>query len=183
VSAIVEFAMDTAHTVNKAIYAGVFQRYPGLRLILAHGGGVLPTLGWRVAALVDLRGAEYAAITAEHVADVLRGVRYDTALAASPNSLRPILELTGHDHILFGTDYPAAPGPAIDRDIENLSRRPACCDALAMTRRSPRWRSPVVGHGMVGGRSGSLWGSSGPTSTLQSALIAARRQLSLRNVC
>jgi predicted TIM-barrel fold metal-dependent hydrolase len=120
VSAIVEFPMDTARTINNAIYSGVFQRYPDLRLILAHGGGVLPTLGWRIAALLDLRGADDAAITADHVAAVLRDLHYDTALAASPNSLHPILEVTDHDHILFGTDYPAAPGPAIDRNIENL---------------------------------------------------------------
>jgi predicted TIM-barrel fold metal-dependent hydrolase len=114
--------MDTARTINNAIYRGVFQRHPGLRLILAHGGGVLPTLGWRIAALLDLRGAEDAAITADHVADVLRGLHYDTALAASPNSLLPILEVTGHDQILFGTDFPAAPAPAIDRNVENLMR-------------------------------------------------------------
>jgi predicted TIM-barrel fold metal-dependent hydrolase len=35
--------------------------------------------------------------------------------------LKPILEVTGHDHVLFGTDYPAAPGPAIDRNIEQLA--------------------------------------------------------------
>jgi predicted TIM-barrel fold metal-dependent hydrolase len=81
---------------------------------------VLPTLGWRIAALVDLRGADDAAITADHIADVLRGMHYDTALAGSPNSLHPILQVTGYDHILFGTDFPAAPGPAIDGNIENL---------------------------------------------------------------
>jgi predicted TIM-barrel fold metal-dependent hydrolase len=148
VSAIVEFPMDTARTINNAIYSGVFQRHPGLRLILAHGGGVLPTLGWRIAALLDLRGAGDAAITADHIADVLRGLHYDTALAASPNSLLPILEVTGHDHILFGTDYPAAPGPAIDRNIENLMRfdgltndQRADIERTNATRLFPRLRS------------------------------------------
>lgn len=122
VSAIVEFPMDTARTINNAIYQGVFQRHPSLRLILAHGGGVLPTLGWRIAALLDLRGAEDADITADHIADVLRGLYYDTALAASPNSLLPILEVADGDHILFGTDFPPAPGPAIDRNIKHLMR-------------------------------------------------------------
>jgi predicted TIM-barrel fold metal-dependent hydrolase len=122
VSAIVEFPIDTARTINNAIYSGVFQRYSDLRLILAHGGGVLPTLGWRIAALLDLRAADDTEITTDHIADVLRCLHYDTALAASPNSLLPILEVTSHEQILFGTDYPAAPGPAIDRNIENLIR-------------------------------------------------------------
>jgi predicted TIM-barrel fold metal-dependent hydrolase len=122
VSAIVECPMESARTITNAIYQGVFQRYPGLRLIIPHGGDVLPTLGRRLAALVDLRGAEDTAITADHVADVLRDLYYDTALAASPNSMHPILAVTGHDHIMFGTDYPAAPGPAIDRNIDYLMR-------------------------------------------------------------
>jgi aminocarboxymuconate-semialdehyde decarboxylase len=89
---------------------------------------VLPTLGWRIAALLDLRGAEDADVTADHIADVLRGSHYDSALAASPNSLLPILEVSGHDHILFGTGYPAAPAPAIDRNIENLMRSDGLTD-------------------------------------------------------
>jgi predicted TIM-barrel fold metal-dependent hydrolase len=121
ISAIVEYPMDTARAVNNAIFTGVFQRHPGLRLILAHGGGVLPTLGARVADLLELgRRADDAAIGPQHVADVLRDLYYETALAGSPNSLLPALHVTGHDHLLFGTDFPAAPGPAIDHNIESL---------------------------------------------------------------
>jgi 6-methylsalicylate decarboxylase len=47
-SSVVEFPFDTARTITNALYTGVFQRHPRLRLILAHGGGALPTLGWRV---------------------------------------------------------------------------------------------------------------------------------------
>jgi hypothetical protein len=35
-------------------------------------------------------------------------LHYDSALAASPNSLLPILEVSGHDHIPFGTDMSIA---------------------------------------------------------------------------
>ncbi|MFJ9965013.1 amidohydrolase family protein [Streptomyces avermitilis] len=98
-TSIVEFPFDTARTVTNALYTGVFQRYPNLRLILAHCGGALPTLGWR--------------IDPAHVASVLRGLYYETALAGSRNSLLPTLEVTTPDHILFGTDWPAAPEPTV----------------------------------------------------------------------
>jgi 6-methylsalicylate decarboxylase len=56
-----------------------------------------------------------------HVAEVLRGLYYETALARSRNSLLPTLEVTSADHILFGTDWPAAPEPTVIRNIRNLT--------------------------------------------------------------
>ena len=44
-SSIVEFPFDTARTITNGLYTGLFQRIHGLKLILAHCGGVLPMLG------------------------------------------------------------------------------------------------------------------------------------------
>lgn len=121
-SSIVEFPFDTARTIANALYTGVFQRHPRLRLILAHCGGVLPTLGWRIGEHTVMgRGPDDADIDPAHVAHVLRGLYYETALAASRNSLLPTLEVTTADHILFGTDWPAAPEPTVEHNIANLT--------------------------------------------------------------
>jgi 6-methylsalicylate decarboxylase len=113
-SSVIEFPMDTARTVTDAIYRGVFRRHPGLRLILAHCGGALPALGWRIAEHAAMgRGPADADIGPDHVTGVLRGLYYETALAASPHSLGPALCVTDPRHLLFGTDFPAAPGFAI----------------------------------------------------------------------
>jgi predicted TIM-barrel fold metal-dependent hydrolase len=121
-SSIVEFPFDTARTITNAIYTGVFQRHPALRLILAHCGGALPTLGWRIGEHTVMgRGPDDADIDPAHVAEVLRGLYYDTALAGSRNSLLPTLEVTTADHILFGTDWPAAPEPTVEHNIANLT--------------------------------------------------------------
>lgn len=121
-SSIVEFPFDTARTVTNALYTGVFLRHPNLRLILAHCGGALPTLGWRIGEHTVMgRGPEDADIDPEHVARVLRGLYYETALAGSRNSLLPTLEVTSADHILFGTDWPAAPEPTVIHNIDNLT--------------------------------------------------------------
>ncbi|MFC8826027.1 amidohydrolase family protein [Streptomyces sp. NPDC057137] len=120
-SSVVEFPFDTARTITNALYTGVFQRHPGLRLILAHCGGALPTLGWRIDEHTVMgRGPDDADIDPAHVAEVLRGLYYDTALAGSRNSLLPTLEVTAPDHILFGTDWPAAPEATAVRNIDNL---------------------------------------------------------------
>src|SRR5882757_4142013 len=121
-SSVVEFPFDTARTITNALYTGVFQRHPGLRLILAHCGGALPMLGWRIGEHTVMgRGPQDAEIDPAHVAEVLRGLYYDTALAGSRNSLLPTLEVAGADHILFGTDWPAAPEPTVVRNIGNLT--------------------------------------------------------------
>ena len=129
-SSVVEFPFDTARTITNAIYTGVFQRHPGLTLILAHCGGALPTLGWRIAEHLSIaRGRLDAVISAAEVATVLHGFYYETALAGSPNSLLPTLEVTDADHLLFGTDWPAAPEPVVDHNITSLTSFPGLSPA------------------------------------------------------
>src|SRR5258707_1279696 len=121
-SSIVEFPFDTARNITNGLYTGFFQRHPGLRLILAHCGGALPTLGWRIGEHTVMgRGPDDADIDPTHVAEVLHGLYYETALAGSRNSLLPTLEVTTADHVLFGTDWPAAPEPIVVRNIANLT--------------------------------------------------------------
>jgi len=119
-SSVVEFPLDTTRNITNAIYQGVFRRHPGLRLILAHCGGALPTLGWRIAEHTEMgRGVDDADIGPPHVAEVLRALYYETALAAGPHSLLPALQVTSHRHVLFGTDFPAAREVTIARALAN----------------------------------------------------------------
>jgi len=121
-SSIVEFPFDTARNITNALYTGVFQRHPGLRLILAHCGGALPTLGWRIGEHTVMgRGPDDADIDPTHVAQVLRGLYYETALAGSRNSLLPPSRSPPRITFLFGTDWPAAPEPTVVRNIDNLT--------------------------------------------------------------
>ncbi|MER7681612.1 amidohydrolase family protein [Streptomyces sp. NPDC096934] len=122
VASIVEFPLDTARNIVNAIYRGVFRRYPELTIILAHAGGALPSLGWRIAEHSQVgRAPQDADVDGGHIAEVLRDLYYETALGASRNSLLPALEVTGADHVLFGTDWPAAPLSAVDHNIDNLT--------------------------------------------------------------
>ena len=121
-SSVVEFTFDTARNITNALYRGVFQRYPGLTLILAHCGGALPALGWRIAEHTTMGiGPDDTPIEPDHVAGVLRGLYYDTALAGSRHSLLPALTVTGPEHLLFGSDWPAAPEPAVAHTIDGLT--------------------------------------------------------------
>ncbi|MEU7365933.1 amidohydrolase family protein [Streptomyces hygroscopicus] len=121
-ASLVEFPFDTARDITNALYRGVFLRHPDLRLILSHLGGPLPALAWRIAACTAVcTGPDDAPITPQHVHEVLRGLYYDTALAGGPHSLLPTLQVTGVDHVLFGTDAAAAPEPLVADAISELT--------------------------------------------------------------
>ncbi len=112
---LLEFPFDTARSVVSLIFSGALKRRPNIRLILSHGGGALPALMSRIAMvaqtpLVSPRPANGAAEVLEEV----RRLYFDLALSATPMTLNNLLQVTSLSHILFGTDYPFAPQPAIE---------------------------------------------------------------------
>ncbi|HWD04171.1 MAG TPA: amidohydrolase family protein [Amycolatopsis sp.] len=47
-SPLLEVAFETARTIVDMLYAGIFRRFPNMRLIVAHCGGALPALSGRL---------------------------------------------------------------------------------------------------------------------------------------
>lgn len=126
---VFEFPVDTARTVTDAIYARVFQRYPNFRLVLAHAGGVLPSLAGRLASVGTLPWVpNTSGVTGADVTSQLAGLYYDTAIAATPHSLLPLLQTTTGDHVLFGSDYPPAGVATIEANLAALDATPALTD-------------------------------------------------------
>ena len=111
---LLEFPFDTARTIVSLIFSGALKRRPNLRLILAHGGGALPGLVSRIAMVAQ---APFVSPRPEQggaeVMEEVRRLYFDLALAATPANLAALLQITSTSHLLFGTDYPFAPPPAI----------------------------------------------------------------------
>lgn len=95
--------VETTVALSHLIFTGVLDRFPGLRLVAAHGGGYLPTyLGrsdhaWRVRE--DARGC------AEPPSAYLRRMWFD-ALVYTPDALRHLVGAVGADRVVLGTDHP-----------------------------------------------------------------------------
>jgi predicted TIM-barrel fold metal-dependent hydrolase len=121
---LIEYPMDTARTVVDAIWAGVMSRHPDLNLVLAHAGGVLPVLAPRILDLAPMEWVPDPAdgITYDEVREQLSRLYCDTAIASTGSAVKPLLEMTDRDHIVFGTDYPAAGPSVIDANLAALSR-------------------------------------------------------------
>jgi predicted TIM-barrel fold metal-dependent hydrolase len=121
---LIEFPMDTARTVVDLIWAGVMSRHPGVNLVLAHAGGVLPVLAPRILDLAPLDWVPDPAggITYDEVREQLSRLYGDTAIAGRDSALKPLLEMTSPSHVVFGTDYPPAGPSVIDANLAALSR-------------------------------------------------------------
>jgi predicted TIM-barrel fold metal-dependent hydrolase len=85
----------------RLVLAGVFDRFPGLQVILGHWGEVVLFCVERLAALDRVAGL------ARPFIDYVRGNLYVTASGMfSPTYLQRAVEIVGSDRILFSTDYP-----------------------------------------------------------------------------
>lgn len=93
----------------RLVLAGVFDRMPGLQVILGHWGEVVLFYDERLAAMDRVSGL------AHPIATYLRQNLYVTASGMfSPAYLRRTVEIVGTDRILFSTDYPYQYRPGRD---------------------------------------------------------------------
>jgi aminocarboxymuconate-semialdehyde decarboxylase len=101
---LVGFPLETALAAARLILGGVFERHPGLRVILAHGGGYFPYQVGRMdhgyAARAELR-ERLPRRPSEYLGNL-----YCDSLTHSGISLRFLLDRLGDDHVVIGSDYP-----------------------------------------------------------------------------
>jgi 6-methylsalicylate decarboxylase len=111
---MLEFLFDTARTFADLALAGVPGRFPGIRWIVPHGGGVLPLLVDRLALFGTMFGGP-------SVRDELREVWFDTAGTPYPTQV-PVLErVFGTDRLLYGSDACWTPAAAVRAQVATVA--------------------------------------------------------------
>lgn len=109
---VVGRVFDTTMTISRMIYAGVFDRFPELKVIVPHmGAGLMSVMGrLDMGYRLGYQGqAAYQAASCERKpSEYLHNLYVDT-MGFSPSMMRQLLEVFGADRILFGSDYPAVP--------------------------------------------------------------------------
>jgi len=131
-TALVGFLFDSSLAAAHLVFAGIPERYPRIRFVLAHLGGAIPYIaerldrGWR--AFADCRGHLQRAPSS-----YLRDFYYDT-VNFDPAALRLAVDFAGADHVLAGSDYPHMIG-----SIALMK------DSLAAVRVSPEERAKILG--------------------------------------
>jgi aminocarboxymuconate-semialdehyde decarboxylase len=96
--------LESTIALGHLIFEGTLERYRGLKICIAHGGGYLPTYIGRMdhahAARDDCR-----VCIARKPSDYLRQIYVDTVMF-DPDQLRYVAQKLGPEHVLLGTDYP-----------------------------------------------------------------------------
>jgi aminocarboxymuconate-semialdehyde decarboxylase len=93
-------ATDTTIAVARLLYSGHLKRYPGVNLVISHGGAALPMLLGRLR-----RSFETAPAQRSDPAEGFARLYFDTVVYDVP-TLRFVRELAGPDRLLMGTDEP-----------------------------------------------------------------------------
>jgi 6-methylsalicylate decarboxylase len=104
-----DFLLDTTRAAYRLVQSGAVRRHPNLKIILAHAGGFLPYASHRLMAAMLAEGGRSPVDLLED----MRSFYFDTALSGSPAALPSLLAFAKPGHVLFGSDWPYAPAPAV----------------------------------------------------------------------
>lgn len=103
---IVGYTADSTLTIGSLILSGVLDRFPGLQLVLSHGGGTLPFLMGRFDAMHVTHAAKAGGDIAKSApSSYLPRFHYDTILHDAA-ALQYLKSVVGVGRIVLGTDEP-----------------------------------------------------------------------------
>ena len=110
-----DFLLDTVRAALKLTLSGAMDRFPDLKIILAHAGGFLPYISYRVAPfLTNPNQPDFTAAGFQSNTDLLRRFWYDVALSSTPAGMPSLLEFADPAKIVYGSDSPFAPSPVVE---------------------------------------------------------------------
>ncbi len=102
--------IDTSIAIASLVFGGVLERFPGLTLCFAHGGGFIPYQRGRLEHGWQVR-AEPKRVIRESPEASIRRLYFDTILHSTP-ALEYLVATVGPGQVLLGSDYPFDMGPA-----------------------------------------------------------------------
>jgi predicted TIM-barrel fold metal-dependent hydrolase len=115
---MIELLFDSARAAADLVFNGVLTRYPRIRWIFTHGGGVLPLLADRM----DLFRTVFldADTDGPSVLQQLRGLWWDMAGTPFPRQMRALIDAYGSDRLLYGSDYCWTPAAGTTAQIASV---------------------------------------------------------------
>jgi predicted TIM-barrel fold metal-dependent hydrolase len=96
--------LETSVALSHLIFEGTLDRYPGVKICAAHGGGYLPSYIGRSDHCVE----NWSAVckpTGQLPSEYLKQIYFDSLIYTTEN-LRHLINTVGADRIVIGTDFP-----------------------------------------------------------------------------
>jgi len=97
--------LETTIALTHLIFEGTLDRFPGLRICAAHGGGYLPSYAGRSDAIRATFPDRCPTPIKKKPSEYLRQLYFDS-LIFTPEALRHLIAEAGPSQIVVGTDYP-----------------------------------------------------------------------------
>ncbi len=115
---LIGLPVETSTAAACLIFGGIMERFPSLRILLAHGGGISPYLTgrWRHG---HAHRAEPKTKFTGSVEQMFRRFYFDT-MVYDPKVLKFLTESVGVDRVLLGTDYSG--DMSAWRDVPEIAR-------------------------------------------------------------
>jgi aminocarboxymuconate-semialdehyde decarboxylase len=101
---LVGFMMETATAAARLLMSGIFERYPRLKIVLAHGGGFLPYQLGRLDHGHRVRPELNARLPKAPTAYL--GKIFCDSLTHNVQALRFLIDRIGANHVVLGSDHP-----------------------------------------------------------------------------
>ncbi len=128
IPALFDYPFETTRAITLLLTTGKLERYPEIRWILAHAGGTLPYLAYRISSMFGAIRNMQASTPFPHaeqdVLTVIQSLYYDTAISGSALPLPTLQAVAEPSHILFGSDATFAPEAGITANTQGLLAYP-----------------------------------------------------------
>jgi aminocarboxymuconate-semialdehyde decarboxylase len=99
--------LETTIALSHLIFEGTLDRFPGLKICAAHGGGFLPSYANRSDAVTRTFPNRVGPLPKKKPTAYLRdGQLFFDTIVFTPEALRHLIAETGSSQIMIGTDYP-----------------------------------------------------------------------------
>ncbi len=118
--------LETTIALSHMIYEGTLDRFPGLKICAAHGGGYLPSYAARSDAGCTTFPDRCSAVQIKKKpTEYLRQLYFDSIIFTS-EALRHLVAEVGASQIVMGTDYPF---PWTNTSVDHILNTPGLSDA------------------------------------------------------
>ncbi len=99
--------LETTIALSHLIFEGTLDRFPGLKICAAHGGGFLPSYANRSDAVIKTFPNRVGPLPKHNPTHYLRnGQLYFDSIMFTGEAMRHLIAEVGIDHVVLGTDYP-----------------------------------------------------------------------------
>jgi 6-methylsalicylate decarboxylase len=124
---LMEYTFETTRVATHLLFTGALEKFPRIRFLLAHAGGNIPYIAYRLS-IGPLLDVQIPQLSHEKIYAALRRFWYDTALVG-PEAMVALARVADLDQVVFGSDFPFATPAVVADGIRMLSTESTFTDA------------------------------------------------------